>query len=89
MARIKGQGSGVSFTYLLLLAGAERIKPDRMILRFLADALERTSSTDEVEQILALVGSKMAVSVRNLDHAIWSYQRAHARPLRGYVRANC
>jgi hypothetical protein len=36
---VPGQRSGISWRYLLMLAGIPEVKPDRMIRRFVADAL--------------------------------------------------
>ena len=68
---------GVSFRYLLILAGLQRIKPDRMILGFVSDALGRGASVAEAEELLlaALSDGGAAPSARELDHTIWSYQR--------------
>ncbi|MFZ1986535.1 MAG: hypothetical protein WAU91_19150, partial [Desulfatitalea sp.] len=43
IAKIPGQSSGISLKYFWMLAGSDDlIKPDRMIIRFLQDALGRT-----------------------------------------------
>lgn len=46
--RIPGHGSGVSWSYFLMLTGSEdEIKPDRMVLGFLEKTLERPVRVDE------------------------------------------
>jgi hypothetical protein len=72
---IKGQGSGISFGYFMMLLGQEGIKPDRMIIRFLEKALDRKISPDEARELLAEVARKLNLSQIQLDHAIWNYQR--------------
>jgi hypothetical protein len=72
---IKGQSSGISFGYFMMLLGQEGIKPDRMIIRFLEKALARKVSTDEAREMLAAVAHKLSLSQIQLDHAIWNYQR--------------
>lgn len=39
--QVRGQGSGISWRYLLMNAGHEGVKPDRMIVRFVSQGLER------------------------------------------------
>ena len=73
--KIKGQSSGISFGYFMMLLGQEGIKPDRMIIRFLEKALARKVSTDEAREMLAEVAHKLSLSQIQLDHAIWNYQR--------------
>ena len=82
---IPGQGSGISLAYFWMLAGDENnIKPDRMVLRFLADALDRIESgitlaeakvflTDAAE---ILRNDHPQMTPRLLDHLIWRYQRS-------------
>ena len=79
--RITGQGSGTSFTYFFMLAGSdELIKPDRMILNFLASVLERRVNQYEAQSLLADTSNKLRVKYphmnpRLLDNKIWEYQR--------------
>jgi hypothetical protein len=72
---IKGQGSGISFGYFMMLLGQDGIKPDRMIVRFLEKALSRKVLPDEARELLAEVARKLNLSQIQLDHAIWNYQR--------------
>ena len=73
--KIKGQSSGISFGYFMMLLGQEGIKPDRMIIRFLEKAFARKVSSDEAREMLAEVAHKLSLSQIQLDHAIWNYQR--------------
>ena len=82
IASIPGQGSGLSFNYFLILAGdTNTVKADRMVTRFVADALGiKTVSAELCEKlvreavvILRPEFPKLTPSV--LDHAIWDYQR--------------
>jgi hypothetical protein len=78
---IPGQGSGISVAYFFMLAGDDQlVKPDRMILRFLAAALGRNVTIKEAQGLVAqaceiLVLEHPHLTPRALDHAIWSYQR--------------
>jgi hypothetical protein len=78
---IPGQRSGISLKYFLMLAGNEgQIKPDRMVLRFLEDAIGRAVSISDAESLIAATSEKLShqypeLTPRLLDHEIWRYQR--------------
>jgi hypothetical protein len=80
---IRGQKSGISLDYFFMLSGNEnRIKPDRMIKRFLAKPLgidpDTISSTDAqiaFQNLYVLLDDKRITSVRHLDNIVWNYQR--------------
>lgn len=81
---LPGQGSGIAFDYFRMLAGDDDlIKPDRMIQRFINNALKLEK---EPEPRLAAVLVRLAAreltqrgqkwTPLSLDHAIWRCQRA-------------
>ena len=80
--RIPGQRSGISLKYFFMLTGSKNlIKPDRMVLKFIKDAINLTLTPSEA---LSLVEStvkdlkKMGykkMNARHLDNLIWNYQR--------------
>jgi hypothetical protein len=77
---VVGQRSGVSWRYLLMLAGDPAVKPDRMIVRFVASALGLDPA--EVEPAFAAAAieqaaSDLTTSATALDQAAWRWQRAH------------
>ena len=80
---IRGQGSGITWTYCQMLAGIEGVKPDRMIRRFVATALEiRSVDADYAGQLVTRAALRLAekhgagaVTLGRLDYAIWSYER--------------
>lgn len=76
--RIPGQRSGITWRYMLMLAGVPGVKPDRMITRFVADTLglsrRRVRTGFAAEAILA-TAERLAMSPTDLDHAIWDWQR--------------
>ncbi len=79
---IPGQGSGLSFDYLLMLAGDDSyVKPDRMLCRFVAEATGRPdisprSARDAVVAACRELACEFPhLTPRLLDHLIWSYQR--------------
>ncbi len=81
---IPGQRSGISLQYFFMLAGSDDvIKPDRMVLRFLAAALGREVGVAEAAALLVgacarLQGRFPTLTPRLLDHQIWDHQRAQA-----------
>lgn len=71
--RLPSQSSGVTYNYLLLLAGLPSVKPDRMVLRFLADALgeEAKLSTERAVDLITETAKALDVSPGALDHIAW------------------
>lgn len=75
---VTGQRSGITWRYMLMLAGVPGVKPDRMICRFTADALEvpRSSiSPGFAAEIVSAAAPKLDMLATALDHAIWQFQR--------------
>lgn len=75
---LPGQSSGITWHYLLMLAGVPGVKPDRMIRRFVAQALAEKESRFAGAELIALVtaaAEELMVDVTTLDHSIWQYQR--------------
>jgi hypothetical protein len=75
---VPGQRSGISWRAFSLLVGLADVKPDRMIRRYVADALGRSGEAavgiDEARALVMATAVHLGVSPRDLDHAIWSYQ---------------
>ena len=71
---VRGQRSGISWRYLLLLAGDQEVKPDRMIVRFVAAGIRRTPRTGEAADLLTAAATNLNVPVRALDQAAWRQQ---------------
>jgi hypothetical protein len=71
---VPGQRSGVSWRYLLLLAGRQEVKPDRMLIRFVAAALGRETSADEAATLVMAAADSLGTEPRLLDHRIWRFQ---------------
>jgi hypothetical protein len=75
---VPGQGSGISWEYFLMLAGSDDyVKADRMVCRFVAEALGVEAVTPQVARS-ALIGaaSDLGLAPRALDYAVWTFQRA-------------
>lgn len=83
LSKIKGQGSGISITYLCMLCGNENFaKPDRHILNFLSNILGYTVDTYQAQSILRNITNTLKnelpnINIRLLDHTIWSYMSTH------------
>lgn len=71
--KLPSQSSGVTYNYLLILAGMPSVKPDRMILRFLADALGKDTdlSFNRAVELIRAAADELKVSARTLDHIVW------------------
>ncbi len=71
--KLPSQRSGVTYNYLLLLAGLPSVKPDRMVLRFLELAIgtDVTLTGDRVIELVMAAANALEVSPRTLDHVIW------------------
>jgi hypothetical protein len=78
-AAITGQGSLISWHYFLMCAGLPGVKPDRMIRRFVADALGRPAAdavgVEEARILVTLAAERMGRDPRVVDFNIWKYQR--------------
>lgn len=80
--KIPGQTSGISTKYFLMLAGSsDLIKPDRMIVRFLENTLQRKVHISECQHIISEVcklikQSHHYMTPKILDNVIWQYQRS-------------
>lgn len=77
---IRGQGSGISWRYLLMNAGHEGVKPDRMIVRFVAGGVGREVSAAEAEKSMLgafdlLQQLHPGLTLRAFDHAAWAFAR--------------
>jgi len=84
LRQVPGQGSGKSLKYFFMLAGDRNlVKPDRMTLGFLAQAIGRKITDDEAQILIAGASAALRdefphLTPRELDHEIWKYQRSHA-----------
>lgn len=74
--RLPSQRSGVTYNYLLILAGFQSIKPDRMVIRFIKQnaALEdQRLEPSEAADLIKKVAELYPTEPRRLDHVIWRY----------------
>ncbi len=80
---IPGQSSGLSYAYFLILAGnQDGVKADRMVTRFVANALGVRNVTPELAEELVRNASTVLraefprLVPSSLDNKIWKYRRA-------------
>ncbi|WP_406381514.1 hypothetical protein [Streptomyces sp. NBC_01618] len=76
LASVAGHGSGTRLAYLWMLLGDDsRIKPDRMVRRWLQAVLDRTVTAPEAIRLVTEAAAHMGCTPWELDHAIWEHQR--------------
>ena len=71
---VRGQRSGISWRYLLLLSGVQQVKPDRMICRFAERAVGRRPTPAYAANLVTAAAAELGVDVRTLDHRIWRHE---------------
>lgn len=78
--RVPGNGAA-GWRYLLMLAGDEHVKPDRMVRRFVAAALaaEAGKLTSEGAARLLEASADTQAVTQLLDHTVWRFESARAR----------
>ena len=83
LSEVAGHGSqGIRLGYLWMLVGDEqRIKPDRMILGWLAriSGGRCRPSVGEARRLVALLAERIGRTPWELDHAIWLAERSYRR----------
>ena len=79
---IPGQGTGLSFNYFLILAGnTDAVKADRMVTRFVANALAVRNVPQAIAETLVREASAVLrpefpnLTPSLLDNKIWNFQR--------------
>lgn len=77
--QLKSQSASVTYNYLLMLAGMPSIKPDRMVLRFLARVLGEDTevSPERAVKLLTETADHLGVDPRVLDHIAWRVSSGH------------
>lgn len=72
---IRGQGSGLSWEYFLMLCGISGVKADRHIRRFVAKALdvpEAQVSAADARALVIAASDELSIDWRVADYAIWN-----------------
>ena len=73
---LPSQRSGVTYNYLLILAGFQSVKPDRMPIRFVEEhaGLEGKQLTPmQTAELITRVAELYPTQPRRLDHVIWRH----------------
>lgn len=73
---LPSQRSGVTYNYLLILAGFQSMKPDRMVIRFIKENAElgdRRLSEEDAAALIRQVAELYPTEPRRLDHVIWRH----------------
>lgn len=73
---LPSQRSGVTYNYLLILAGFQSVKPDRMVTRFIKEHAvlgERELTSFEAADLIRQVAELYPTEARRLDHVIWRH----------------
>ncbi|OHU66447.1 hypothetical protein BKG84_29515 [Mycobacteroides chelonae] len=71
----KGLGP-VTWSNFLMLLGHDGVKADTLVTRFVAQAINREVSAEQVAELVTDVAKELEVSSTVLDHAIWRYMSA-------------
>jgi hypothetical protein len=74
---ISGQRSGISWKYLLMLAGSPGVKPDRMVMRFMErhSVQESLDAHEFVHELLTAINDSR-ITATDIDHRIWTIERS-------------
>lgn len=80
--RVRGQGSGITWRYFLMLLGIDGVKPDRMIIRFIAETVGRTPTADEAVDLITAAAADVGLPATEVDHRIWASQSRAVRSRR-------
>jgi len=76
LREVKGQASGISWKYLLMLAGQSGVKPDRMVKSFMQRMGASTAvNPDAFVQVLVEVINQEGIDATAVDHQIWLVER--------------
>lgn len=73
---LPSQSSGITFNYFLILCGFQSVKPDRMVVRFVAEhaGLEAGGITPmQTAELIRQVAENYPTQPRRLDHVIWRH----------------
>lgn len=72
--RVKGCGH-VTLTYLRMLLDVDDVKADTWVIRYVEAAVGSPVSPSAAAALVKAVAGRLQVQERDLDHAIWAYQR--------------
>ncbi|WP_024793839.1 hypothetical protein [Tomitella biformata] len=70
----------INWTYLLMLVGVSWVQPQSLSSRFVIETLGEDPGIDAVRGLLSAVADGIAVSLVELEHAIWRWELNLAEP---------
>ncbi|TDK25841.1 hypothetical protein E2F48_11505 [Arthrobacter crusticola] len=73
---LPSQRSGVTHNYLLILAGFQSVKPDRMVTRFIEEHIDlggRRLTPSQAAELIKRVAELYPTQAQRLDHVIWRH----------------
>lgn len=74
---LPSQSSAITLNYLVILAGLQSVKADRMIMRFIYGHTGLTAdqiTSSEAVGLIKQVAANYPTEARKLDHVIWRYE---------------
>jgi NTP pyrophosphatase (non-canonical NTP hydrolase) len=78
-AEVRGQASGISWKYLLMLAGQSGVKPDRMVLRFMKRmGVSKAVTPEEFVQTIVRSIDLHGIDETAVDHRIWTIESTNS-----------
>lgn len=74
--KLPGQRSGLTWNYVLMLCGLPGVKADRMIRRYVTNALDmpKLIGAQDASRLLEQAGDQLDVHYTKLDHTIWRFE---------------
>jgi hypothetical protein len=78
---VTGQRSGITWAYVLMLAGIPGIKANRVVVEYVANALEVPVAEVDAKTAIELVrevAKRKGWNSIHTDHAIWRFQTRRA-----------
>jgi len=80
---VRGQGSGITWRYFLMLLNLDGVKPDRMIMRFISDTIGRSPRVDEAVDLITAAAAEAGLRAIEADHRIWRSRSGVRHPRTG------
>ncbi len=75
--RVKGQRSGISWVYFLILNRIDDVTTDRMVRRFCTRVIGADLTDNQLALAVEAAATKLGQSARHVDHRIWRYERRY------------
>ena len=69
---VKGQHSGITFRYFLMLLKVPGVKADRMIHRFIREVIGHDLDDEGAAELISAAADELGMDATAADHRIWS-----------------